>query len=86
MATAKGTVIYTGAQFSGYGKMIIIEHDYNWASLYAHLSKISVRKGAKVEKKQKVGEVGNTGRSSSPHLHFELMHKKQPVNPTPYLE
>ena len=85
LATAEGTVIYAGAQFSGYGKVIIIEHNYNWASLYAHLSKISIKNGHSVKKQQKIGEVGNTGRSSSAHLHFELMHKKQPVNPVPYL-
>ncbi len=85
LATAEGTVIYAGAQFSGYGKVIIIEHDYNWASLYAHLSKISIKNGHSVKRQQKIGEVGNTGRSSSAHLHFELIRKKQPVNPVPYL-
>ena len=81
----KGKVIYTGTQFSGYGKLIIIEHEYNWASLYAHLSKITVKKGRFVKKREKIGEVGNTGRSSSPHLHFELIYRKQPLNPVPHL-
>ncbi len=84
-SSAGGTVIYAGSQFSGYGKVIIIEHQYNWASLYGHLSKILVKNGSSVRKREKIGEVGNTGRSSSPHLHFELIHKKQPVNPVPYL-
>ena len=84
-SVAKGKVIYTGAQFSGYGKMIIIEHEYNWASLYGHLSKITVKKGQLVKKGKKIGEVGSTGRSSSPHLHFELMRDKQPLNPVPHL-
>ena len=85
LSTAKGKVIYTGTQFFGYGKTIIIEHEYNWASLYAHLSKIFVKTGNTVNKKQKIGEVGSTGRSTSAHLHFELMQEKQPLNPLPYL-
>ena len=81
LATASGRAIYAGAGFSGYGKMIILEHQHNWASLYAHLSKIDVTPGQHVHKGQKIGEVGNTGRSSGPHLHFEIMYKKQPLNP-----
>ena len=84
-STAEGKVIYTGTQLTGYGKTIIIEHSHNWASLYAHLNKINVKAGNTVKKKQKIGEVGSTGRSSSPHLHFELMFEKQPLNPVPYL-
>ncbi len=81
LACAEGKVVYAGAGFSGYGKMIIMEHKYNWASLYAHLSKINVKSGQYIHKGQKIGEVGNTGRSSGPHLHFEIMYKKQPLNP-----
>jgi len=84
-ATAAGEVIYAGSEISGYGKMIIIEHQYNWTSLYAHLNKIFVKPGSKVSKKQKIGEVGNTGRSSGPHLHFELILDKQTINPVPWL-
>ena len=84
-STAEGEVIYIGSQFAHYGKIIIIEHKHNWASLYAHLHKIIVRKGSYVKKGQKIGEVGNTGRSSGPHLHFELIYKKQPINPVRYL-
>ena len=84
-AVADGKVIYAGTQISGYGKVIIIEHDYNWASLYAHLSKMNIKAGSIVRKNQKIGEVGSTGRSSAPHLHFELMLNKQVVNPTRFL-
>ncbi len=84
-SSAEGKVIYTGSQFSGYGKMIIIEHKNNWATLYGHLSKIIVQAGNQVNKRQKIGEAGNTGRSSGPHLHFEIMYEKQPRNPWPYL-
>ena len=84
-SAAEGKVIYAGTQFTGYGKVIIIEHSYNWASLYGHLSKINIKAGNTVKKKEKIGEVGSTGRSSSPHLHFELMLEKQPLNPVSYL-
>ncbi len=86
LATADGTVIYTGSRFRSYGKVIIIEHEKKWASLYAHLSKIGVQRGSFVRKRQKIGEVGNTGRSLGPHLHFELMYEKQPVNPLSYIK
>ena len=85
LAVASGKVIYTGESFSGYGKMIIIEHKHQWSSLYAHLHKISVRQGQNIQQNSKIGEVGNTGKSSGPHLHFELMYKKQPVNPVRFL-
>ena len=84
-AASSGKVIYTGNQFSGYGKMIIIEHQHKWSSLYAHLHRISVRQGQTVKQKDLIGEVGNTGKSSGPHLHFELMYKKQPLNPVRFL-
>ena len=84
-SVAEGKVIYAGTRISGYGKVIIIEHDYNWASLYAHLNKINVKNGSSIKRGQKIGEVGSTGRSSAPHLHFELMLNKQIVNPTRFL-
>ena len=84
-SVADGKVIYAGTRISGYGKVIIIEHDYNWASLYAHLNKINVKNGSFVKRNQKIGEVGNTGRSYGPHLHFELMLDKQVVNPVRFL-
>ena len=86
LSTADGQVVYAGDRLSSYGKVIIIEHGDKWASLYAHLSKISVQNGHFVRKKQKIGEVGNTGRSFGSHLHFELMYEKQPVDPIPYLK
>ena len=86
LSTSDGEVIYTGDQFSGYGKMILIKHSNDWSSLYAHLSKIHVKAGQRVHQGQKIGEVGNTGRSTAPHLHFELIYDKQPVNPVRFLK
>ena len=81
MTTSDGEVVYAGEQFSGYGKMILIKHSNNWSSLYAHLSKIHVKAGQQIKQGQQIGEVGNTGRSTGSHLHFELIHNKQPINP-----
>ncbi len=85
-AAANGRVIYTGQRFSGYGKLIIIEHQGDkWASFYAHLNKFKVREGQKVKAGQLIGLMGNTGRSSGIHLHFEIRHNLKPVNPLPLL-
>ena len=80
-----GKVVYADQKFTGYGKIVIIEHNPYWTSLYSHLSQIKVKLGQKVKQGQTIGAVGSTGRSSGPHLHFELMYKKRNVNPLIYL-
>ncbi len=79
-----GEVIYTGSS-GGYGKLIKIDHGGGFVTYYGHLSKISVKVGDKVYKGQTIGAVGNTGRSTGPHLHFEIRKNGSPVNPTKYL-
>lgn len=81
-----GKVIYAGDQFSRYGKIVIVEYSNKWSSLYAHLNKIQVKKGDRIKIQQVIGTVGNSGKSSGFHLHFELMYNKQPVNPLHYLK
>lgn len=80
-----GTVIYAGKAFRGYGKMILVENRNGWASLYAHLNKINIREGDAVTKGQKIAEMGNTGRSTGNHLHFEIRRDRRPVDPMAYL-
>ena len=84
MASHDGIVIYTGKQFKGYGKMIMIEKD-GWATLYGHLDKIVVYEGQKIRQGEVIGALGNTGRSSGPHLHFEIRKLDGPIDPLPYL-
>jgi murein DD-endopeptidase MepM/ murein hydrolase activator NlpD len=84
MASHDGMVIYTGKEFRGYGKMIMIEKD-GWATLYGHLDKIIVYEGQKVRQGDVIGALGNTGRSSGPHLHFEIRKADGPIDPLPYL-
>lgn len=85
LASESGIVIYAGQGFRGYGKLIVIEHDDTWATLYSHLHRINVKEGQAVKRGQKIGTMGRTGRATGVHLHFEIRHKKQPVNPLAYL-
>lgn len=85
LAAERGTVIYTGKGFHGYGNLIVIEHGTEWATLYAHLSEIDVHEGDTVTRGQEIGKMGRTGHATGSHLHFELRHNRQPVNPMAYL-
>jgi len=85
LAAESGYVIYTGRGFRGYGNLIVIEHSPEWATLYSHLDKIQVKEGAYVQRGQQIGTMGRTGRASGVHLHFEMRHNRQPVNPQAYL-
>lgn len=81
----KGMVIYAGRDFRGFGNMILIESGYGWATLYAHLDKILVSEGQKVTLGEPIALMGSTGRSTGPHLHFEIRKNKGPVDPLLYL-
>ena len=90
MASQDGVVIYTGSAFKGYGKMIMIESvdprdGGNWATLYGHLDKILVFEGKRVKQHEVIAALGNTGRSSGPHLHFEIRRLNGPIDPLPML-
>lgn len=85
-AAHDGVVVYAGARFRGYGRMIIVEYDQEWATLYGHLNKFSVKTGQKVTAGQEIGKMGRTGRATGVHLHFELIKGKKPVDPMPFLK
>jgi murein DD-endopeptidase MepM/ murein hydrolase activator NlpD len=85
VAAHEGRVVYTGRDFHGYGNMILIEYDNEWATLYGHLQKIKVRQGQHVTAGTLIGTMGRTGHATGVHLHFELMHKKEPVDPLTHL-
>jgi len=76
-----GRVAYTGYSHVGYGNVILIDHGDNITSLYAHLSKINVKKGQEVFLKTKIGEVGATGHAFGDHLHLEIRDHGIPINP-----
>jgi murein DD-endopeptidase MepM/ murein hydrolase activator NlpD len=85
MASHDGTVIYTGRGFRGFGRMIMIEGEQGWATLYGHLNKIKVHEGQRVRQGEIIGAMGSTGRSTGVHLHFEIRKLSGPVDPLPYL-
>ncbi len=68
----------------GYGQQVLLNHKFGYQTRYAHLSKILVKPGDKVMRGQIIGEVGNTGGSTAPHLHYEVIHMGTPVNPINY--
>lgn len=82
-ATGAGTVKVAGWE-SGYGKNIDIDHGYNYLTRYAHLSEILVKPGQKVKRGDLIGKVGNTGKSTGPHLHYEVRYRGAPQNPVNY--
>lgn len=84
VAAGGGLVVYSDT-YAGYGNMIEIDHGDGLISRYAHTSKMLVKVGDVVMKGQKIGEVGNTGRSTGPHLHFEVRYHGAPQNPEQYL-
>ena len=84
LAAAGGIVVYS-AYNPSYGNMIEIDHGNGLISRYAHASKRLVKEGDVVLRGQKIGEVGSTGRSTGPHLHFEVLNRGVPQNPTRYL-
>jgi biotin carboxyl carrier protein len=83
-AVNAGKVVYAG-WMRGYGKVTKINHGGGFVSLYAHQSKILVKKGQRVKRGQTVGKVGSTGRSTGPHLHFGLYRNGKPVDPLKYI-
>lgn len=85
LATAPGRV--EAAAYDGpNGNRVAIDHGYGYRSVYAHLSKIRVKAGDRVERGQVVGLSGNTGRSSGPHLHYTLYYQGRTINPARYLK
>lgn len=82
-ATADGRISEAGWG-GGYGNKIDIDHGFNYVTRYAHLSEIDVKPGQNVKRGQKIGLVGNTGKSTGPHLHYEVRFKDEPENPVNY--
>lgn len=79
-ATADG-VVGRAEYHGGYGNTVTLKHGYGYETLYAHMSKLAVESGAKVKRGEVVGYLGNTGRSSGPHLHYGVYYKGDAVNP-----
>jgi murein DD-endopeptidase MepM/ murein hydrolase activator NlpD len=85
-AANAGTVIYSNNTIKGYGNLIILRHSEEYVTVYAHNQVNLVKEGTWVEKGQVIGKVGQTGRASGPHLHFEIRKNNKAVDPMLFLE
>jgi murein DD-endopeptidase MepM/ murein hydrolase activator NlpD len=84
IAAEDGIVSFSG-RMRGYGKIVVVKHADGYSTVYAHNSSNSVKRGTKVYRGQVVAKVGNSGKSTSSHLHFEVRKKEEPVNPMAYI-
>lgn len=84
-ATADGTVTHAGWE-SGYGNMVEIRHEFGLVTRYGHLSKVRVEEGQRVSRGDRIGDMGNTGRSTGTHLHYEVRNGGTAVNPMTFIK
>ncbi len=84
--TGDGVVESVKFEFFGYGNQVVIDHGFGYKTRYAHLRNIGVVEGMKVKRGECIGESGNSGKSTGPHLHYEVIYKGSPVNPSNYYD
>lgn len=80
MATADGLVVHAGPH-AGYGNLVILYHSNGVTTRYGHLSRVTVEQGQRVKRGDQIGHAGSTGRSTGPHVHYEVRENDQPVDP-----
>jgi murein DD-endopeptidase MepM/ murein hydrolase activator NlpD len=85
-ATGDGIVKLAQMTYGGFGKLVILDHGYNYETRYAHLNSYSVMHGQKVKRGELIGFMGNSGRSAGPHLHYEVLKDGVQVNPMGFFE
>lgn len=83
-ATGSGIVVRSGNNRSGYGNLVTLKHGFGYVTNYAHLDEIFVNVGDTVVRGQQIGTVGNTGSSTGPHLHYEVVYNRRKINPSDY--
>ena len=84
LSSAPGTVTFAG-WYAGYGQTIYVDHGNGWTTLYAHLSRMDVQVAQVLQRGETIGAVGSNGRSTGPHLHFEIRLNNRPLDPMKYL-
>ena len=84
-AAESGTVAYAGSELKGYGNLLLIRHDENWVSAYAHNDQLLVKRGDKIKRGQIIAKAGKSGTVDQPQVHFELRQGSKPVDPTKHL-
>ena len=85
-STGDGVVESVKFEFFGYGNSVVVDHGFGYKTRYAHLKSVGVVEGMKVKRGECIGEIGNSGRSSGPHLHYEVLYKGNYVNPANYYD
>lgn len=83
-ATANGRILATGFDEKGYGNHVVIDHGYGYQTLYGHMVRIKVRNGDAVKRGEVIGWVGNTGKSTGPHCHYEVIRNGEKIDPVHY--
>lgn len=83
-ATGDGVIKNVATNYGGYGKEVLIDHGYGYVTRYAHLSDFNVSEGQKIKRGECIGYVGSTGKSTAPHLHYEVLKDNKKVNPVHY--
>ncbi len=86
VASASGTVVYAGNEMKGYGNLVLIRHQGDWVTAYAHLERVMVHKDTVLAQGDMLGTVGKTGDAATPRLHFEIRHAEKPVDPAPLVK
>lgn len=86
LAAENGVVAYAGSELKGYGNLVLVRHDGNWVSAYAHNEALLVKRGDKVKRGQSIAKAGATGTVDQPQVHFELRQGSKPVDPLPHME
>ena len=84
--TGDGVVVQAEFKSNGYGNQIVIDHGFGYQTRYAHLSVITVVAGMRVKRGEQIGNVGSTGKSTGPHLHYEVLYRDNRVNPMNYMD
>lgn len=85
-ATGDGVVELVDFKFTGYGNEVVIDHGFGYKTRYAHLSVINVAEGMQLKRGDCIGESGNSGKTSGPHLHYEVHYRGAPINPEPFFD
>jgi len=83
-AAADGVILHAERE-PAYGNAIVIDHGHGYKTIYAHLSRLGVRKGDRVERGETIGALGNTGRSTGPHLHYEVLYQNRNLDPLDFM-
>jgi murein DD-endopeptidase MepM/ murein hydrolase activator NlpD len=85
-ATGDGKVVEVGFNFFGYGNFVVIDHGFGYRTLYGHLRAAFVSQGQMLHRGDEVGQMGNTGRPTGTHLHYEVQYKGHPINPVNFYD